>query len=256
MLYKLHLIDGYIQTIFIAEYNDKILILDGGSRPDVKLIEDFVCKTLKRPIHDIKLLFVSHTHPDHLAAAQILRKKYGIPIAAYFEVDEWYKGFAGSLQHFFDVAMGWYVVLAKKLQWKYFWHPKTVNPDYKMNDSDKLPGFDDWEIIHAPGHTLVDCLLYNSDNQMLYAADTLVMLNNNRKALPFPITDFDKMELSLIKLSKLKIKTLLIAHGGVIDNFDAEEFLKYIPDLGRKLALILKAFRRIAMFSPMLKKQN
>lgn len=253
MLFKLHQIDGYIETIFIAEYIDKILILDGGCRSDAKIIEDFVCKTLERPINDIKLLFVSHTHPDHLAAAQILRKKYGIPIAAYFDVDEWYKGFGGSLQHFFDIIMGWYVVFAKKLTWKYFWYPKTVNPEFKMQDNDMLPGFDDWAVIYAPGHTSVDCLLYNKENEMLYAVDTLVTLNDKRKTLPFPINEPEKMKQTLIKLSKLKIKTLLLAHGGIIDSFDAEEFLKFIPNANRNLTILLRVFRKISTFSPMLK---
>ncbi|HPX92532.1 MAG TPA: MBL fold metallo-hydrolase, partial [Spirochaetota bacterium] len=72
---KIHKIKGYINSVFIAEYDHGLLLMDGGSPADVELIENFCKDTLKRDVRDIKLSVVSHMHPDHSGAAPILRKK-------------------------------------------------------------------------------------------------------------------------------------------------------------------------------------
>ena len=79
---KIHTIKGYIQTTYIIEYPDKILILDSGCRPDYKKILEFVTIQLARGIKDIKLVALSHAHPDHMGGADLLQTKFQIPIAA------------------------------------------------------------------------------------------------------------------------------------------------------------------------------
>ena len=53
-------LDGYIQSSYLAVYPDKLMLLDGGCRPDVALVLDYIKDTLKRPITDLKA--VSYTH--------------------------------------------------------------------------------------------------------------------------------------------------------------------------------------------------
>ncbi len=47
MMIKLHQFEGYIQTILLAEYANKLLLLDGCSRADVSLIKHFINDTLQ-----------------------------------------------------------------------------------------------------------------------------------------------------------------------------------------------------------------
>ena len=71
---KLHCLNGYIQNIYLAEYADKLLLLDGCCRADINVIEDFIINQLNRPMSDLALIVVTHMHPDHAGAANVLRK--------------------------------------------------------------------------------------------------------------------------------------------------------------------------------------
>jgi hypothetical protein len=72
MMIKLHKLDGYIQTILLAEYTDKLLLLDGCSRADVSLIKHFITDTLQRPLTELQLVVVTHMPPAHAGAAHKL----------------------------------------------------------------------------------------------------------------------------------------------------------------------------------------
>ena len=49
---KLHTFPGYIQTIYLAEYSDRLLLLDGCCRADVEAIEHYITHDLKRVMSD------------------------------------------------------------------------------------------------------------------------------------------------------------------------------------------------------------
>ena len=74
--FRIHQVAGRIALITIIEYPDKILILDTGSKKDYKLIETFFKNDLKREMDDVKLIAVSHAHPDHSAGVFAFRKKF------------------------------------------------------------------------------------------------------------------------------------------------------------------------------------
>ncbi|MCY9879242.1 Zn-dependent hydrolase, partial [Vibrio natriegens] len=57
---QLHRIQGYIQTMYLAEYADKLMLLDGASRADIPHLKDFIEYQLKRPFTDLKLVVVTH----------------------------------------------------------------------------------------------------------------------------------------------------------------------------------------------------
>jgi len=254
--FRLHQFNGYIEQVFLAEYPDKILLLDGCCKSDVPIIERVVHEKLKREMSDIRLSVVTHPHPDHAGGAPVLRKKYHIPIVSYYLNDCWYVGFKGSLQHAFDIYMGWYVVIKTSLHYKSMWHKKLIHADFLLDDGEFLPGFEDWQLIHTPGHTNVDCLLYNSREKMLYVVDMLIKLNRGF-VLPFPITRPELMEKSLAKVAKLEVTSILMAHGGYYNkNVSPELFTSMIPHVDPKLTVLLKIFKWFTMFSPMLKNKG
>lgn len=233
--FKIHRLSAYIEELYIAEYQDKLLLLDGGSRSDVPKIEDFVINTLKRQMSDIKLVVSSHMHPDHAGAAPILRKKHNIPIAAFHEADDWYSGIRGRVQQKLDTLMAYFVVIKTNKPRKAFRYPTKLKPDYKLYDQDKLPYFDDWTVIHAPGHTTHQIVLYHTKKQILYAADTVLRVGGYC-ILPFPINLKNIAAETLLKLSKLHINKVLLAHGGVCENENFTEiFLSLIPKIYKKL---------------------
>ena len=222
--FNIHSISSNIQDIFIAEYKDKILILDGASRGDEMLIEEYIRDVLKRPFDQVKLLVVTHIHPDHSAAAHPLRKKYGIPVAAHPDVDKWYSGFRGKLQYMADIFFSHLTNSLSGKPMKRFWFKRTIKPNYYLSDNESLPFFEDWKVVHAPGHTTNDIVLHHPNESILYGGDLFLILNK-KFALPFHVTLPDIYELTFKRLARLPVKTMLLAHGGKLENQKLSEIM-------------------------------
>ncbi len=217
--FNLYRLKGWIEDIYIATYPEKILLLDGASIYDTSLIVDFITNYLKRKITDLKLTVSTHLHPDHSAAAYKIREKYKIPIAAYHNIDEWYTGCGGRIQHKTDSWLGTYVARKKGLKSKLLKHPRFLHPDFKLHSNETLPFFDDWQVIEAGGHTHHQICLYDSENQIFYAADTFLRVGKNFQ-LPYPVDIPQMMYETLDRLKNTEIKTVLLAHSGIIKDLD------------------------------------
>lgn len=213
---KLHLLDGYIQTILLAEYADRLLLLDGCSRADVSKIKHFINDTLNRPLTDLTLVVVTHMHPDHAGAAHKLRKISGCKIACANVSDQWYSGFDGKLMHITDLLLTRWVANKKKQKQRWLWYSSTLTPDYQLNDGDFLPGFDDWQALTTQGHTDRDLSLHHLPSNRVYIADLIV---TTRKGFfpPFPVFYPERYRSSLQKIAKLNADKVILAHGGEVE---------------------------------------
>jgi glyoxylase-like metal-dependent hydrolase (beta-lactamase superfamily II) len=227
---KLHKLDGYIQTILLAEYTDKLLLLDGCSRADVSLIKHFITDTLQRQLTDLHLIVVTHMHPDHAGAAHKLRKITGCKIAAANVEGQWYSGFDGKLMHLTDLLLTRWVANRIKRPQRWLWYSSKLSPDYKLNNNESLPGFDDWQAIETQGHTDRDLSLHHLPSNKIYIADLIV---TTRKGYipPFPVFYPERYRNSLMKIAKLNAKSIILAHGGEVElsQQDFEQVLAKAP---------------------------
>jgi len=251
--YKIHEIEGLIQTIYLFEYKEKILLSDCACRADLSRIEDFIENKLNRSMNDIKLAVVTHMHPDHAGLARKLRDKYNILLATHYASDLWYSGFRGQLQHILDIFMAWFVSYKKNNPANRMWYPSKIKADYILRDGDLLPFFNDWKVVFTPGHTAHDISIYNINDLTIYIADVVLKINN-KFLLPFPVTIPQLMEKTLKKLSKLPIKKILLAHGGVAEIENKENFFKpLIKQVYQKHKGVFLLFKYISMFPPCVK---
>jgi len=226
MMIKLHQFEGYIQTILLAEYANKLLLLDGCSRADVSLIKHFINDTLQRPLSDLQLIVVTHMHPDHAGAANKLRKITGCKIASANVKGQWYSGVDGKLMHIADLLLTRWVANKKKQSQHWLWYSSKLSPDYKLNDGDSLPGFEDWQAITTQGHTDRDLSLHHLPSNKVYVADLIV---STRKGFipPFPVFYPQRYRCSLQKIAKLKAASIILAHGGEV-NLSVQDFSQVI----------------------------
>ncbi len=252
-MYKIHKIKGHIQSIYLIEYTDKILLMDCATRADLAQIKNFIENKLQRKMQDIKLAVVSHMHPDHAGLAKTLRNKYKIPLLAHPAATKWYSGFGGNLQHIIDVFLAWYVSVKQKNPPRRMWYSSKFKIDYLAKHGEKLPFFSDWQVIYTPGHTSHDISLYHQQTQIIYLGDVLLKIKN-KYVLPMPVTIPDKMKKSLLELSQMNIKTVLLAHGGITQLEDAQNFFKgIINSLDNQNQKMPAFIRRISFFSPCIK---
>lgn len=251
--FNLHIYKGYVQNNFLAEYKDKILLLDGACRPDADLIAESVRINLHRDIKDLKLTAVTHCHPDHAGAAHILREKYNVPAAAPRDMDLWYSGIGGAMQHISDTLQSQFMAKQMKPELKIksesLFYKRLLNPDYKLDDQATLPLFSDWKAFSAPGHTSHNIMLYNEKNRLLYIADN--MIHSRGKFLPpVPVLFPKAMKETLLKIKSLKPETILFAHSDpAILPYKESMIDETIKRIDTKDSLFIRFFYLISKFT-------
>lgn len=254
--FKLHIIPGYISNIYIAEYEHGMLLFDCGAVNDIKRIEDFCLNEIRRSPFEIKLAVVTHIHPDHSGGAASLRKKYDTAIAAHKEMDLWYSGIGGFIQQTMDSLMMQQVVWRSRSKLERVYFPANIRADFPLRDGDKLPGFEDWEAIHVPGHTSHDMVLFNSKEKLLYASDCVCEVKGSFKH-PLPIMFPRQMQESYDKLAALNASTILLAHGQAIHNADPSTFFAPVRELlHNPPSWLARRVKLMSIFSPEWRRQK
>jgi len=251
--FTIHIYKGYVQNNFLIEYRNKILLIDGACRPDAELIADFVRNNLKRDIKDLKLTAVTHCHPDHAGAAHILKEKYNVPAAAPRDIDLWYSGIGGILQHLSDTLQSQFMAKQMKPELKIksetLFYKRLLEPDYKLDDQSRLPFFSDWKAISAPGHTSHNIMLYNEENKILYVADSII--NSRGKFLPpVPVLFPEAMKNTLLKIKSLHPEIILFAHSdSALMPYREAMIDETIKRIDSKDSLFIRFFYTISKFT-------
>jgi glyoxylase-like metal-dependent hydrolase (beta-lactamase superfamily II) len=94
---------------------------------------------------------------------------------------------------------------------------KGVKRRHRIFGNETLLGFDDWQIIHTPGHSWDSCCFYHEDSGSLLSGDTLLgSAKQNKVVVPSIYANATQMEQSLTTLRKLNIKTVYPGHGSII----------------------------------------
>lgn len=210
---ELHAIDGYIETIYLAVYREKILVLDCGCSCDAETIVSYVENELNRSPEAIKLAVASHAHPDHVGGAKNLRERYGIPVAAPPLINDWYRGLTGAIQHRMDLVLAQYVALSTRKRLRSIWFERTIRYDFALEEGKPLPFFQDWTVIETPGHTDHDVALYHRDSGVLYAADLIVKTGADYTP-PIPVISAPQIKAALDRIERLEVRRLALAHRG------------------------------------------
>lgn len=212
---KIHLIRGYIQSIYLVEYPDRLLLLDGCCRADINTLDQFISGELGKSLTDLQLIVVTHMHPDHAGAAAKLRKMTGCKIASANMAKQWYAGISGRITHLIDISLAIWVAGRMGKAKKNLWYSPVLVADYQLNDQDKLPGFSDWCVYTTPGHTDRDLSVFHLDSKKVYVGDLLVKVKN-RFIPPIPVNYPTQYRASLSKLKNMQPKSILLAHGGEV----------------------------------------
>ncbi|PNK59880.1 MBL fold metallo-hydrolase [Psychrobacter sp. FDAARGOS_221] len=205
-------LEGHIQSIYLAVYPDKLLLLDGCCRPDVPLVLDYIKHTLQRPITDLKVV-VTHMHADHAGGALLFRQATGCQIVSSDKSNQWYAGVGGRVMHFIDTSLAYWVARRLGRPTKRLWYPAHLTPDITVVDGQRLPHFEDWQVLVTAGHTDRDLSLYHPQTQRIYTADLIIKLRHKFVA-PVPIYLPQVYRESLKRVKQLNPEQVMMAHGG------------------------------------------
>ncbi|WP_261836540.1 MBL fold metallo-hydrolase [Vibrio ishigakensis] len=210
---KLHVLEGYIQQIYLVEEESGLMLLDGCCRADVGVVLRYIAQELELPLSALKVVIVTHMHPDHAGGASRLRELTGCKLFGSNIAGQWYQGIDGYFMHLTDMALARWVGNRKGNGRKKVRYPRFIKLDHLLDDGDSIKGFEDWQALFTQGHTDRDLSILHIPSKTLYIADLLVMVKG-RLIPPFPVFYPNRYKRSIARLAELDVEHILLAHGG------------------------------------------
>ena len=221
---KIHSIDKLDHPfgIYITPY-----IVEEESPRDLTLVD--TCFTAELPklikhvedegydIKNVKRLILTHTHPDHVQAANEVRRITGAKIyahwldAGFLRHDPPYHGppthqmigqMLEKLGFSEEQVLKKYGTMARD----------AVQVDYELSEGDRVGRL---KVVHTPGHTPGHISLYSEEDAALIGGDVLwdgVLGNEGLFVLQDVAIDPQICMISARRISKLKFDKLLLAH--------------------------------------------
>ena len=230
--------------------NDYVIIDPGCSKRKLNI-------TLKENninYSNLKQVFLTHGHSDHIALLDFLRKKNNNIEISIHELDRRYV--ENSIKYYnmlFDLALfekkkefsefiqaiNYYCIPNSNDQIKNsfkivfdIWNVKNRKIDYTFKDGDVLPG--NLKVIHAPGHTPGMCIFFREKDKILFSSDIhLSKLGASVSGNAGNIYMFKNSINEIIKMvEKRTVKMILSGHGkNPISNNLKEQLLKFYNTL-------------------------
>jgi glyoxylase-like metal-dependent hydrolase (beta-lactamase superfamily II) len=234
---RIHQVKTRLVNTYVIEYPERLFVMDVAIGCH-RYVLGFIEQELERNIHDVELVICSHDDPDHMGGvkrlAALCDAAVGIPLSA------------GAPHHkFWNDPFGFLVRAVTSLQeglrarmWDMYFNPKRSiaarkQPKYlgkrRTRDHTKrratvyrlqggtLPGFEDWKVIHTPGHSWDSCCYYHGESGSLLSGDTLLGSAKMEKVVvPSIYANAEHTKQSLAMLRNLPIKAVYPGHGSVI----------------------------------------
>ena len=153
----------------------------------------------------LRLVALTHCHPDHQGAAKAVCDRFGVPLACHRADVSATEG---------KVPMQPGNRLIRLGEWIWAGPPCPVGRI--LEDGDEVAGF---RVIHAPGHTPGHCMFFRDSDRLCIAGDVLANLSflTGRPGLrqpPIPFSvDAAQNRRSIQSLADLKPKVVCFGHG-------------------------------------------
>lgn len=185
------------------EKSKETMVIDPGGEPDR------VMELLDILQANVKYIYLTHCHGDHIAGVNEIKQKKGGKTLIHVEDAE-------SVNNP-EINMCPYMNMK----------PEYIEIDARVNDGDLLHVGDiELKVIHTPGHTKGGSSLYSEKDKMLFSGDTLFKGTWGRTDLP--TSDFKDVINSISnKLLILPDSTIVYPGHGEVTTIREEEPIYY-----------------------------
>lgn len=223
---KVHSLSLLMSNAYLIEASNGLLLVDCGIRGE----HAAVIRGMKRlGRDDLKLILITHAHPDHCGSVAALKRLSGAPVALHRQDAESLALGKTCLRgpnrlRVFLATMALLLIA-----------PVPVQADILLEDGDRLDQFGlPGEILHTPGHTPGSCCLI-LDGKTAVVGD---LISSERKVhiQHAFIDNRQQLRSSYLKLRSLGLETVYPGHGRrVVNGYDLaraidEQLDTVIPD--------------------------
>jgi len=235
---KIHQVKTRLVNSYIVEYPDRLLVVDVAVKCH-RYVLGFIEQELKRPVSDVALVICTHDDADHMggvfALARLCSADVAVPLAAGRASHKLVNNPTGALRRFVTSvremfrARAWDMYFnkdrdraaVKQAKHQQALEESTPDAERKVNDrlqgGQAIPGFDDWQVVHTPGHTWDSCCYYHPLSSSLITGDTLLGSGKeNRLVVASIYSSRRQTRATLKKLSTLNVSSVYPGHGSVI----------------------------------------
>lgn|SRR5690625_864267 len=186
---------------------------------------------------DIGQIFLTHHHPDHIG---LVEKFPNAKIIAHNYVDYWLKQdkqFLSSYEQYYKVLLaktGVPKVLHNKIDdiKSLLYFSGKGRLDLAINEGDKLPGHEDWQVVATKGHAQSHLSFYREKDGLFIGGDHLLLNTSPNPIIEAPYFDQTERPKPLLQYRKnlnkclqLDITSVLPGHGKIFSEVD--EYIKF-----------------------------
>lgn len=214
----------FVNSLII--FGEHITVVDSGVKDSYIQIYDYI-KQQNRKIEDIKLLILSHSHPDHIGSANKIKADTGCNIIAHLNEQSWIENI--DEQYKSRPVPGFYNLVKE-----------SVNLDAILIGDEELCLDKDINvrIINTPGHSKGSfCILFKED-RILFTGDSLPVEND----IPTYYNFADLKE--SVKLIKNNIDFKILLSSWTSPLFEKADILALIEDGERYLERLDRAVKQ------------
>ena len=168
-------ISAGVGHVYLIITDAGFFLVDAGTKGyESKIIKAITSRGLR--LENLKFIFLTHAHYDHVGGAHLLKKETGAKIIVHEqEADNLRKGYTkvpNGTDAFFKILS----FLGKRMS-KIYSHFKAVEPNIIFKDGYDLSAFEILgKIIHTPGHTSGSSTLIIDKNA--FAGDSIFNMLN------------------------------------------------------------------------------
>ena len=195
LLPGVHLVPGVRWSRVYLIEGETLALVDTGPFWSARKVMDYIRVIGRRP-EELKLILMTHNHPDHYSSARPLTRRTGARLVAH----------TGDTR----VSRSDEVRLRPQLPFL-----RGTPVDQTVEEGELLPVRDGIRVIHTTGHTPGSvCYLLEGSSGVLFSGDTVFSDGTNlSRSVPFPRYNGHDLRRSLTKLGALEFDSLCGGHG-------------------------------------------
>ena len=230
---------------YIIEESSRLTLVDAGFPGHYRVFRNAI-NELGYTLNDVEAIVITHAHADHTGFADRVAKESGAPVFIH-EADQKLAGRILELPWAGLLGNAWRPYTAKMLGtaiWKGILKLTRISTSHTFTDGEVLDVPGKPVVMHVPGHTPGQSVLYLEDRNTLISSDALVTRNLYTGVLGGPQIperglnfDINMAERSLDRIAEIGAVTMLPGHGN-----------KWFGSVGEAVDLARSAFGKTATF--------